>query len=111
MSAKHTPGPWRTVHLDQNKLDGNAPCCVKANNRTVAWVDFWQDESYATQLQMSEQAANASLIAAAPDLLEALLSCEQVLSATECSGIKQLFNGQVLDIARAAIAKAKKGEV
>ncbi len=23
MKTNHTPGPWTTVYLDQNKLDGN----------------------------------------------------------------------------------------
>lgn len=117
MNAKHTPGPWHTVCFDENKLDGNKPCCIKAINRTVAWVDFWQDETYATQIQIAEQAANAALIASAPDLLadnarlrEALQECITEDGALAWRSAE--FAGQRLEaisnIARAALAG--KGE-
>lgn len=114
-TTKHTPGPWTTEYLEQNKLDGNAPARVRAQNRTVAWVDFWQDDSYATKAQMEEQKANARLLAAAPGLLTALEDLEAITSLV--SGLMTL-HGAVspekwhslaveTEHARSAIALAK----
>ncbi len=64
-------------------MENGQPCSVAgANDRTVAWVDFWQDKSYASQLDIDEQKANAELIAQAPDLLaqrNALLEALQAM--------------------------------
>lgn len=42
------------------------------------------------------------------EVTEALRYAEQILSATECTGEKQLGNGAALDMARAALARAEK---
>lgn len=66
MSA-HTPGPWssfiagRTISISiGNDANGRVPC-------VIGWTGF-----DSCGLPLKEQAANARLIAAAPDLLEAL---------------------------------------
>lgn len=94
MSAQHTPGPWRwwaTVsgaRVAGHPADGskNFVCDVLVPEKAVSYE------------------ANARLISAAPDLLEALkmllsytLACEAMLNAKPA--------GQI-DIARAAISKA-----
>jgi len=56
--SKHTPGPWRTTGL--NVRSGDALVAVI--------VDHWADE----KTPEPEKEANARLIAAAPDLLDAL---------------------------------------
>ena len=66
--AMHTPGPWltdrRNVHTGQIATIHH---CL--NND---WVEIWTDKWAETGLGEAEQEANARLIAAAPDLLEAL---------------------------------------
>lgn len=87
---RHTPGPWRAEEFD----------CT---------TGFWAvtcdggDIVYAT-LQSAHVAANARLIAAAPELLEAV---RQFTAAAE-RGAKVFLDerGSCLRNARAAIAKA-----
>ena len=67
--SKHTPGPWvvvgnRTKYVEA-RLVGSLMQEVAACGPTIA------DEGYGQQ-----QEANARLIAAAPDLLEALKRCK-----------------------------------
>ena len=84
--AKHTPGPWKAN--DARNQDGT---------RDIYYVGQpvpWKIASGCSTVQ------NARLIAAAPDLLEALQDLS--ISASE-SG----YSGIVLDRARTAIAKAK----
>lgn len=85
-AAKHSPGPWgvagSTVYGEYADFHFH-----------IAVVNANYPEHIATQ------EANARLIAAAPELLEAL---QQLLQLTECY-TKQ---GYQLDDARAAIAKA-----
>jgi hypothetical protein len=59
--SKHTPGPWTTIHQDQRVVA--AP--VGKIRPTVA-------ECISSLIEYSERKANARLIAAAPELLEAL---------------------------------------
>jgi hypothetical protein len=87
---KHTPGPWGCIDTSNyahdyrlTKPDGSTlPLHVEANDH-------------------SEQRANARLIAAAPDLLEAL---KDMLDGHEdaCTG----YGEGAADKARSAIAKA-----
>ena len=81
--TKHTPGPWRYV-------DGYFDCDVWAGNKMVLSY-----ERHPTD----EDRANARLMAAAPELLEALEACLMVLNAHD-------YDGAVKKIARAAIASA-----
>jgi len=56
-SVVHTPGPWKCEHM-------HTSICV--GDQTLASVYYGEGRSYA------ESQANAKLIAAAPELLEAL---------------------------------------
>lgn len=58
MSTQHTPGPWKFAH-DRNDL-------IVHDGDDVAYVDTLIPER-----PKAEQRANARLIAAAPELLEA----------------------------------------
>ena len=63
MSAKHTPGPWKAHRIEKGPGLPYTPVAAKtllAKVYSEAFGDFEQSE------------ANARLIAAAPDLLEAL---------------------------------------
>lgn len=86
MSTKHTPGPWEAA---ANKVYGpsqvRVATCGQDNHK---------------QTTVTEDDANARFIAAAPDLLEALIKIRD--------GLKEgALNASALGaIARAAIAKA-----
>lgn len=65
-NAKHTPGPWEWAHCEDGDyafLKGDGAYVLSPENvpGAAAWVDV--------------NDANARLIAAAPDLLEALRRC------------------------------------
>lgn len=65
MSSKHTRGPWET---DRNNVHTGQIATIHhcLNND---WVEVWSEN---WPIDEAEQEANARLIAAAPDLLEAL---------------------------------------
>ena len=86
MSAQHTPGPWRVGPVDDTRI-----VSVKHDEEiAIASGDYDSPEGWPIM------EANARLIAAAPDLLDAL----QKLCATLND------NGYATDHAAAAIAKA-----
>jgi len=99
MSAKHTPGPWTNQVV--NTVSG---VCFKVGpfpwkegelNHACIYADYPNKSGY------EQCAANARLIAAAPDLLEALQAMLTHMGMDEDDWIKPTFNQ-----ARAAIAKA-----
>ena len=92
MSAKHTPGPWT-----QGESEIGADC-VWLNGATEpkdemgpshTWIDCGTE-------------ANARLIAAAPDLLEALKACDEAMSYMSEYDIPITLP----DMVKAAITKA-----
>ena len=113
---KHTPGPWRiTNNGDAIVSDDGGTLIVETGQA------YWQNLEAASagagheiaKRHLPEVQANASLIAAAPELLEALKGCHAML--TECAKQHRLDgsgegHGSMADkhaaIARAAIAKA-----
>ena len=115
--SKHTPGPWRwvggteysddysewhrpTIDIATYQSPGyyNNPTLVGAGDEQVVGCDEYNILMGSTA---DERAANGRLIAAAPDLLEAL---QYVMSAHG----EQLTDA--FDMARKAIAKATGGE-
>ena len=62
METKHTPGPWRFIEQG----DANMYGMVTAGNRWI--ISFRQNG----ELMSETELANAKLMAAAPELLEAL---------------------------------------
>ena len=95
--SKHTKGPWATDLPEHDAPYQNIK--IKAGHQTVCTV--WIDDAPCHDFN-SEQIANARLIAAAPELLEALASIAWIA----------VGEGDVCKIiakrARAAIAKATK---
>ena len=96
MSAQHTPGPWRssgslTIYIEARLGDGwiQEVCSVGPTEA---------DKGYGEQQQ-----ANARLIAAAPDLLEALQAV--LANSLDSKGLADAHKQ-----ARAAIAKATGGK-
>lgn len=85
--STHTPGPWHVAN----------GCQIRSAKDQIA---------KAWMMRNGEGLANARLIAAAPEMLEAL---EEIVSAADGDGWSQLDAD--LRKARAAIAKAKGREV
>lgn len=107
MTAQHTPGPWAVGPAFDN--DGEPEIIIErhtpAGNLVVA----------VALAGLRGQEANARLIAAAPDLLEALqaaVECGMVptSSAAEGGASKHSRQVQVADMIRAAIARATHKE-
>jgi hypothetical protein len=98
---KHTPGPWQVRTIDGSighieTLDGVAV----ANAEIVGTL---------RQPNTAERKANAALISAAPELLEALEKIARIYEDPEPTSMNELtFRAYDMRcIARAAIAKAK----
>lgn len=105
--SQHTPGPWRATDLDQHPG-------IENHDESVSIVIFGYrkgldsnhyDDSGVRGKTRKEAIANAHLIAAAPDLLEAL---ENVLSEIFIWESEHGLHPYAIK-ARAAIAKAKGG--
>jgi predicted nucleic acid-binding protein len=108
-AATHTPGPW--THKPRSR-DGHVDIICKGHAE-FAYVGCPRAErpilDYAHE---NEQTANARLIAAAPDLLEACLALvthlEELPEDTEkCRHLKLALNNRAGDMIHAAIAKAR----
>lgn len=94
MELKHTPGPWQIDDCyEADLLNENPP------RRETVWEitnrDFGNSPAYATSK------ADASLIAAAPELLEVLRTILDVYDQ------HKIIGGTTYHDARAAIAKAE----
>jgi len=89
---KHTPGPWQVTMLH------GEPARAVTNRDNVLVADCYPDTHEDLQLPQSYQ-ANARLIAAAPEMLEALHA--MLDEHADCKGC------DASDLAFAAIAKAE----
>lgn len=87
---KHTPGPWKA-----RKVGGPA-----FKNQVLWAIDYNEDQEQVVDFVYEE--ADAHLIAAAPDLLEAL---ERLVSAAR--DVDHGYMDQAIDNAESAIAKAR----
>ena len=98
----HTPGPWLIREGDEWTTD----IVTAEGNNECGDVMYWNVASY--NRQRDEAEANAYLIAAAPDLLEAL---ESLINDSECScTFESAASGHNLCAfceAKTAIAKAR----
>lgn len=107
---KYTPGPWKVTDLDQHpgieNHDGSVSIVIFGYRK---WVDANTCDDSGVRGKTRKQAiANAHLIAAAPDLLEALESyVEALFDGPE--NLTSRRNDELEEKARRAIAKAKGG--
>jgi hypothetical protein len=100
--SKHTPGPWRwdgdPTNIDIFYRDQHAPWLVSANDDIVLGGDMFATEQ-----------ADAALIAAAPELLEALKAyvslCGNTAHTVDREGLFAAW-----EAAEAAIAKAEAAQ-
>jgi hypothetical protein len=70
---KHTPAPWNYQGGDNASVEINI-------GMTIASVDRSDKNTGQYVISRDEMEANAKLIAAAPELLEALLLCQKLIS-------------------------------
>lgn len=102
--SKHTPGPWE-VHSNNSGWSGNQALGSRETtyiiNRHKRGVHL-SDEMHPNE----EQQANAALIAAAPDLLEALKNLRAEVTEYFC-GTRPKFLDPAMSKAFCAIAKAE----
>lgn len=108
---KHTPGPWEVSELrertttgdwrDASYIEASAGWANSgmAGKRTVAIVGHWKDRP--------NPQADARLIAAAPELLEALENLVGLCEAGDGSEEYHRHEPQEMKDARAAIKKAR----
>jgi hypothetical protein len=104
MSGGHTPGAWKLNHRGDEVIKSGG----KSAGLTIARITPF------IPLYRNEQEANAHLIAAAPELLEALEAASAL--ATCCMAQGCYSHDELTEMARAtkpafdaAIAKAKGG--
>lgn len=99
-TEKHTPGPWELFQGGSDYYPG-----IQADNLSVVvWGEEGENEGIQGHTHQ-EALANATLIAAAPELLQALE--ELTKYAASLNGAMWRFDDQpVAKQARAALAKA-----
>ena len=94
--ARHTEGPWELDDSEKYYRRG----AIRRNGMVVAFMnDNWQP------ITAEERLANARLIAAAPDMLEALRKVQGYFAP-----VTHVGDVQMRDEVRAAIAKATGGQ-
>lgn len=96
MSAKHTPGPWSIITSETCDLYAG----IESDDFSIVVIGYpEEDDDGGVRGKTPEEAlANAHLIAAAPELLEALIELRNFY--IEMTGLPPVA-------ANAAIAKAK----
>lgn len=93
---KGTPGPWEA---DRNNVHSGRIATIHhciGNDWVEIWSPNWPDTE-------EKQEANAKLISAAPDLLEALISARKELEMYEGELTGEVYNNPAIN---AAINKA-----
>lgn len=99
VQTAHTPGPWEFIDATKSAKYKFAPTCIiKAGQKQIASFS-WNDSSPWFPTKNQSQ-ANARLISAAPDLLDA---CDFALTILEALGNG---SGDAANACRAALAKA-----
>lgn len=103
-TSKHTPGPWRVRALQRNGVITD--CFVAANSVQGLPYDaeILGDDEYIDD--MDRKVADARLIAAAPDLFDAL---QAALRVFEGMRVIDLDTSLAMRAAQAAISKAEEG--
>lgn len=109
-TKKHTPGPWKYQCVNAGNIGSKDAVTVEANDGHIALIKRIMQENgrdtfghvVKVRRNLLEVKANARLIAAAPDLLEAVKGCDAWLGGIP----KERMPGFVAQL-RAAIAKAE----
>ena len=94
MNTKHTPGPWKV----EQRFSGNRFIHSDNSQSPICGVSF-----VGIGIEVDESKANADLIAAAPELLEA---ADAAIDAIADERADAAYKAEVVAMLRAAIAKA-----
>ena len=78
MKATHTPAPWKLACESYNDHEAFV---IEAEGRTICWTASSLDEE-GSETITEEDTANARLIAAAPQMLEALRAALEAMGDT-----------------------------
>lgn len=98
---RHTPGPWSHMEINHSNRKASIDIVRDVEEEPVAHICTMNDD-----LINEESLANTLLVAAAPDMLAALIAAERALSAANIGG-KALYGADVTTRVRAVIAKAE----
>ena len=101
MSKPFTPGPWIAEYQGPESEDAYAILTEKGWGRELPWIASVLGTNVSVK-DPAEIAANAHLIAAAPDLYEAL---KNTLAVIKCLDV-YLKHGTTIQQAQDALAKA-----
>ena len=105
MSTKHTPGPWvLTISSGMVEDTKHTIAEIGTTGKYRGAVTRMQSAEHIDGIGRDELIANARLIAAAPDMLEALKLCANYIANTESELGITLPCGENV---RAAITKAE----
>lgn len=99
MKSKHTPGPWKTAEFG---IENHERITITSGQKTICNTG---DESRLL-ISLEEARANAHLIAAAPEMLEAAEALLERLNHLSSNAAKHVFHKQFDDLAN-VIAKAR----
>jgi hypothetical protein len=102
----HTPGPWITAGPHGT---GIAPASMPNERLAVAMAmdcELTEEDMYGDDVPLESQVANARLIAAAPDLLAALVRMDEEFGTQNHTNSAD----DAVRLAQAAINKATGGE-
>ena len=94
MKSDHTPGPWSF----------NGLATIQSEKHCIAVVHQLTGQSSLPSPEREQEEANARLIAAAPDLLQAL---EALYSSAPCAKPANAELWEALQLTREAIRKAR----
>jgi hypothetical protein len=102
---KHTPGPWKYIQLTQKVIARSVGGCnLEESDHMIADIRGWGHLAYLKD-GAEIQDANGLLIAAAPELLEALKAARSMMAI--CAGpIPSDDELQAIEWADTAIDKA-----
>jgi hypothetical protein len=106
----HTPGPWHAATADEWRTASGEHAQwgrfdISAGSNDPAAEDYYRVASVSNVNNSGQNQANAKLIAAAPDMLEALRKAV-VLLAGVCVHSPELEPHEIYEAVSAAIAKA-----
>ena len=103
--SKYTPGPWalstRTGKPSNEICGSDAICIVKSDGPMTGYIAHMVASGH-----YSKKLANARLIAAAPELLEACTQAHDALLALHVCDQDRPFADKTRTLLKAAIAKA-----
>lgn len=108
--GKYTAGPWHVALHGFSRKGSNAPPVVYATDDELRYIAVCACNDYPNFDVATDNAANARLIAAAPDLLEALKAMSAAwFDYHDAHSLTQPVTGRAAnahELALAAIAKA-----